>query len=71
MFATPFVQGRLRGESLVVKVATGCAHCSRPMHIQIDSELSYSVEEAGADPMIFVPTVDLYALDEPTIIDAF
>ena len=65
------MQGRLRGESLSVSVTTQCAHCSRPMHLEIDSDLSYSVSEEGADPLVFVPEVDLYKLEEPSIIGSF
>ena len=65
------MQGRLRGESLSVVVRTECAHCSEPMHIEIDSSLNYRVEEEGADPIVFVPAVDFYELEEPSIIEAF
>jgi len=41
------------------------------MHVEIDSELKYSVREQGADPLVFVPDVDLYALEDPSIIHAF
>jgi len=65
------VQGQLRGESLSVVVKTECAHCSQPMHIEIDSELSYRVREEGADPIIFIPQVDFHKLEDPSIIDSF
>jgi len=29
------------------------------------------VREKGADPRVFVPDVDLYALEDPSIIHAF
>jgi len=41
------------------------------MHIEIDSELNYRVHEQGADPMVFVPDVDVQKLAEPSITDAF
>lgn len=41
------------------------------MHLEIDSDLNYSVSEAGADPLVFVPEVDLYKLEEPSIIGVF
>jgi len=68
--ATPFVQGRLRGEKLSVKVETSCAHCGREMHLTIDSDLRWSVEE-DASPMLFRPDVDFRKLKDPSIIDAF
>ena len=67
----PFVQGQLRGEPLKLVVRTECAHCSQPMHIEIDSELNYRVREQGAYPMVFVPDLDFRKLTEPSITDAF
>jgi len=37
----------------------------------MDTDLNYSITQAGADPHIFVPTVDFTKLDDPSIIDAF
>lgn len=69
--ATPFVQGRLRQEPLSVAITTQCAHCSRPLHVTIDSDLRYQVDELGAEPLVFQPLIDWTAFTEPTIIDAF
>ena len=66
----PFVQGHLRNESIAITINTECAHCSRSMRIEIDSELNCRVEE-GVDPLIFVPFVDFEKLKDPSIIDAF
>jgi hypothetical protein len=66
----PFVQGQLRHESLAVTFKTECAHCGRPMRIEVDSELKYVVEE-GADPLVFVPIVNFAKLKAPNIIDDF
>ena len=66
----PFVQGQLRNESLAVTFRTECAHCGRPMRIEVDSELKYVVEE-GADPLVFVPIVNFAKLKAPNIIDDF
>jgi len=65
------VQGQLRGEPLTVVVTTQCAHCGQPLHLEIDSELSYRVMEEGAEPLVFVPMVDFGKLEDPSIIDAF
>jgi len=65
------VQGHLRNELLQFTIQTECAHCGAPIQIEIDSHLKYSVREAGADPMIFVPMVDFDKLEDPSIIDAF
>jgi len=65
------VQGRLREESLSVVVKTECAHCSAPMEIEIDSDLNYKVKEEGCEPVVFVPDVNLFELEEDSIIDSF
>ena len=70
-FATPFVQGRLRKESLSVTVHSECVHCSRPMEIEIDHHLNYRVISEGCDPLIFVPDVNLLKLEDESIIGAF
>ncbi len=70
MFATPFVQGRLRNERLIVTVRTECAHCKEPMELTIDSNLHYTVKGEG-EPMVFMPDVDLLGLEDESIINAF
>ena len=41
------------------------------MHIEMDSELNYSVSEPDSKPLVFVPMVDFSTLEDPSIIDAF
>ena len=41
------------------------------MHIDIDSDLKYHVEEEGANPIVLVPLVNFSKLADPSIIDAF
>jgi hypothetical protein len=41
------------------------------MELAIDSDLNYTVKEKGCVPMIFIPDVDLLALQEESIINAF
>ena len=41
------------------------------MRIEIDSELAYRVLEGGAEPLVYVPQVDLGKLGAPSIIDDF
>ncbi len=70
----PFVQGHLRNEPVAISIETECAHCSRSIRIELDSEpdseLKYRVVE-GTDPLVFVPLVDFEKLKDPSIIDAF
>jgi hypothetical protein len=65
------VQGRLRNWFLTVTVETACAHCGRPMHIDIDSDLEYRVREKDAQPLMFEPHVDWETFAEPNIIHAY
>ena len=53
------------------QISTECAHCGQGLHLEIDSELNYSVAEPEAEPMVFVPQVDFEKLEDPSIIDAF
>ncbi len=52
------MQGRLRNERLTVEIATSCAHCARPMHIEVDERFDWRVKEPGADPHLFLPHID-------------
>jgi hypothetical protein len=66
----PFVQGHLRNESVSITIKTECAHCSRSIQLELDSESNYRVVE-GTDPLVFDPLVDFEKLKDPSIIDAF
>lgn len=70
-FATPFVQGRLRNEHMIVRVRSSCAHCGKPIELSIDSDLNCTVHDPDARPLVFVPDVDLLSLREESIINAF
>jgi hypothetical protein len=65
------VQGQLRNEHVSVKVKTECAHCSKPMEIEIDSDLHFSVKDESSKPIVFVPDVDLFKIQDENIINAF
>ena len=74
------MQGRLRNENLVVEIESACAHCGREIHLTVDSELHWSIQEPGApgansapgaQPLLFVPEVDWQHFTEPNIIDAY
>lgn len=67
----PFVQGRLKKQALSVAITTECAHCGEPIHLEIDSELNFRAVEEGAEPLVFVPLLDLGKLKDPSIIDGF
>jgi hypothetical protein len=66
----PFVQGHLRNEAVKVSIQSECAHCARPIRLEIDSELRYRVIE-GEDPLVFLPLLDFEKLKAPSIIDDF
>ena len=42
-----------------------------PIQIEIDSELNYRVMGSRAEPLVYVPKVDISKLEEPSIIDSF
>ena len=65
------MQGRLRAEPLSFSIETECKHCGEPIQIEIDSNLSYRILSAGAQPIVFAPLVDFARLKDPSIIDAF
>jgi hypothetical protein len=69
--ATPFVQGRLRKEEVSVAIRTACAHCDRPLHITVDSELRHHVDQEGAQPLVFEPHINWQTFAEPNIINAY
>ena len=69
--ATPFVQGRLRGEQLEVAIDSECGHCSRPLRLEIDTEMSVRAASPGAEPMVFSPQIDWPRFAEPNIIHAY
>jgi len=65
------VQGRLREEPVEFSITTECAHCGRPIHIEMDCLLDFRVLETDAKPLVFAPQVDFARLSGPSIIDDF
>ena len=52
-------------------IESRCAHSGRPIRIEMDSELNLLGIESGADPHIFIPSIDLGNIVEESIIDVF
>jgi uncharacterized metal-binding protein YceD (DUF177 family) len=69
--AAPFVQRQLRAEKLSVEITTQCAHCNQPLHITVDSEMNWSVQEQEAQPLVFEPEIDWQHFTESTIIEDY
>ena len=65
------MQGRLRKQPVSIVVETRCEHCSEPMTLEIDSDMRVGVEQAGAEPMVFTPDVQVYDVEAPSIVDDF
>jgi hypothetical protein len=65
------VQGKLRNESVTVRVETECAHCAKTMEMEIDSKLHIKPGDEKCKPIIFVPDIDLSTLQKDSIIDDF
>jgi hypothetical protein len=60
----------LRKEHFSVEVSSQCAHCQEPLDLTIDSDMNVSVRQ-DTEPLVFVPEVNLFDLDEPNIIESF
>lgn len=67
----PFVQGHLRHDAVTVAFQSECAHCERPLQIEIGSDLAYRVDPEAAGALVFVPLVDFARLRAKSIIDDF
>jgi len=65
------VQGQLRKGRISFTVRTECAHCARPIRIEIDSDLRYHVGDEESRPLVFSPRVNFAKITEPSIIDVF
>jgi hypothetical protein len=65
------VQGQLREGPLLVRLTTECAHCSRPLQMEIDRELNFHVDEEAVEPLVFMPHVDWGTFKEPNIIQRY
>ena len=65
------MQGQLTGREVTAVIDTACAHCSRPVQVEVTSSLAYRVTTPGAVPVISVPLVNLKRLKDPSIIHAF
>jgi hypothetical protein len=65
------VQGQLRGEPLGFLIETTCAQSGQLIQIEIDGQLVYHVRQDDADPIVFVPLMDVDKLKDPSIIDVF
>jgi len=65
------VQGRLRGEKIIIEIETECAHCGQALHLILDSELSWSVGEPDANPLVFIPEIDWEHFTKPNIINDY
>ena len=67
----PFVQGHLRREPLTVRIDSECAHCERPLRLEIGSDLRYTVAPEAVRALVFVPLVNFERLRASSIIDDF
>jgi hypothetical protein len=67
----PFVEGHLRRDSITVAFQSECAHCGRPLRIEIGEDLAYRVDAEASGALVFVPLVDFAKLRAKSIIDDF
>jgi hypothetical protein len=61
----------LREEHLEIAITTECARSAQPIHLTIDSDLSYRIDDESAQPLVFEPEVDWGSFEEPNIIKAY
>lgn len=52
-------------------IQSQCAYSGQPIRIEIDSDLNLRHVDEGANPYIFVPSVNLDKTKEDSIIDIF
>ncbi len=55
----------------MVTIGTRCSYSSKPIHIELDSQLNYRVLEEESRPMVFLPQVDWESFHDPNIIGAY
>jgi hypothetical protein len=65
------VQGWLRGQTIRIEIETSCACCRKPLHVALDGNGTWSVDEPDAAPLVFLPEIDWATFTEPTIVDDF
>jgi len=70
-FAAAYVGGQLNNDYLSVDIDTSCKHCRQPMRITVDSNMRVSVNEKGAQPLVFMPDVDWTNFTEKNILQAY
>ena len=51
-------------------VISRCAHCSRTMELTVDSDLNIKYPQDD-DPMVFIPEVKIFDIEEPSITEVF
>lgn len=69
--AAPFVQGALSKQSLSASIETRCAESGRELSLRVGSDLTISVDQPEARPLLFHPQVDWTTFEEPNIIHGF
>jgi hypothetical protein len=70
-FATAFVLGRLIGRRLRIDIRSVCAQSGRPLRLSVASDLMWRVTTKGAEPLLFVPSVNWEGFRGPNIIDDY
>jgi hypothetical protein len=65
------VQGQLRKQHLTVTIHSTCAYSGQPITLSVSSVMQITVQEAGAEPLVFMPQLDWENFSVPTIRDAY
>ena len=54
-----------------ITVETECVHCSEPMTLHVDADMNVTADQPGAAPMVFIPDVETWDTEAPSIVDDF
>jgi hypothetical protein len=70
-FAAAFVLGRLYRRPLRIEISSVCGQSSLPLGLTVASDLSWRSQTKGADPLLFVPSVNWEGFQARNIINDY
>jgi len=70
-FAAAYTLGNLRRRPLRVEIRSVCGQSGRPLRLTVASDLSWRPKTHGANPLLFVPSVNWETFRGPNIIDQY
>ncbi|HLJ46153.1 MAG TPA: hypothetical protein VKU01_09105 [Bryobacteraceae bacterium] len=70
-FAASFVLGHLLRRPLKVDIRSVCGESGNPLQLTVGSDRSWRVKTKGAQPLLFVPSINWEGFHEPNIINNY